>query len=78
MKIEEQGMKIEEQGMMLEEKDKKLEEKDKKLEEKDKMLEEKDRAIGNAIKGMLSQGMDVSTVSSLLGLSEEIVSHYGR
>ena len=49
-----------------------------KLEEKDKMLEEKDRAIGNAIKGMLSQGMDVSTVSSLLGLSEEIVSHYGR
>ena len=76
--IQEQGMKIEEQGMMLEEKDKKLEEKDKKLEEKDKMLEEKDRAIGNAIKGMLSQGMDVSTVSSLLGLSEEIVSHYGR
>ena len=67
--IEEQGMKIEEQGMM-------LVEKDKKLEEKEKMLEEKDRAIGNAIRRMLSQGMDVTTVASLMDLSEEMVRRY--
>ena len=60
--IEEQGMKIEEQGMM--------------LVEKDKMLEEKDRAIGNAIRRMLSQGMDVTTVASLMDLSEEMVRRY--
>ena len=60
--IQEQGMKIEEQGMM--------------LVEKDKMLEEKDRAIGNAIRRMLSQGMDVTTVASLMDLSEEMVRRY--
>ena len=83
IKIEEQGMKIEEQGMMLVEKEKKIEEKDKmlvekekKIEEKDKMLEEKDRAIGNAIRRMLSQGMEVTTVASLMDLSEEMVRRY--
>ncbi|MCI5581122.1 MAG: hypothetical protein MR387_07490 [Phocaeicola plebeius] len=53
-----------------------LVEKEKKIEEKDKMLEEKDRAIGNAIRRMLSQGMEVTTVASLMDLSEEMVRRY--
>ena len=76
IKIEEQGIKIEEQGMKIEEQDMMLVEKDKKLEEKEKMLEAKDRAIGNAIRRMLSQGMDVTTVASLMDLSEEAVRRY--
>ena len=76
MKIEEQGMKIEEQGMKIEEQGMKIEEQGMMLVEKDKMLEEKDRAIGNAIRRMLSQGMDVTTVASLMDLSEEMVRRY--
>ena len=33
--------------------------------------------LGNAVRGMLSQGMDVAMVASLLGLSEEEACAYG-
>lgn len=75
-KIKEHGDTIKEQGDTIKEQDKQLEEKNKKLEEKDKKLAEKDLLLGNAVRRMLSQGMDAATVASLLGLSEEEVCSY--
>ena len=61
---------IDEQGKALQEKDLALQEKDQALQEKDQALNEKDKLLSNAIEGMLEKGMDLTTISSILGLTE--------
>ena len=61
---------IDEQGKALQEKDLALQEKDQSLQEKDQALNEKDKLLSNAIEGMLEKGMDLTTISSILGLTE--------
>ena len=54
--IDEQGKTIDEQG--------------KTIDEQGKALIEKDKLLLNAIEGMLEKGLDLTTISSILGLSE--------
>lgn len=54
----------------------KIKEQEKELAEQDKKLAEQKLLLGNAVRRMLSQGMDAATVASLLGLSEEEVCSY--
>ena len=61
---------IDEQGKALQEKDLALQETDQSLQEKDQALNEKDKLLSNAIEGMLEKGMDLTTISSILGLTE--------
>ena len=72
-----------EKDKALDEKNKALREKDKALDEKDKVIDEKDKAINeqhklltNAIEGMLSKGMDMTTIASILGLTENESMNY--
>ena len=74
--IKEQGNTIKEQGNTIKEQGNTIKEQGKQLEDQERQLAEKDRLLGNAVRGMLSQGMDAATVASLLGLSEEEVCSY--
>ena len=74
--IKEQGDTIKEQGNTIKEQGNTIKEQGKQLEDQERQLAEKDRLLGNAVRGMLSQGMDAATVASLLGLSEEEVCSY--
>ena len=74
--IKEQGNTIKEQGDTIKEQGDTIKEQGKQLEDQERQLAEKDRLLGNAVRGMLSQGMDAATVASLLGLSEEEVCSY--
>ena len=74
--IKEQGNTIKEQGNTIKEQGDTIKEQGKQLEDQERQLAEKDRLLGNAVRGMLSQGMDAATVASLLGLSEEEVCSY--
>ena len=52
------------------ERDRALVEKDKVIDEKDKAINEQHKLLTNAIEGMLSKGMDMTTIASILGLTE--------
>ena len=60
--IDEQGRTIDEQGRT--------------IDEQGKALIEKDKLLSNAIEGMLSKGMDMNTIASILGLTEDEVTNY--
>ena len=60
--IDEQGRTIDEQGRT--------------IDEQGKALIEKDKLLSNAIEGMLSKGMDMTTIASILGLTEDEVTNY--
>ena len=68
--IDEQGKVLKVLDQALQEKDQALQEKDQALQEKDQALNEKDKLLSNAIEGMLEKGLDLTTISSILGLSE--------
>ena len=72
-KLEEKDKKLEEKEMLLDEQNKKLDEQNKILEEQNKKLEEQNHLLANAVKGMLSNGMDVKTIASMVGLTEDMV-----
>ena len=53
-----------------------LVEKDKVIDEKDKAINEQHKLLTNAIEGMLSKGMDMTTIASILGLTENESMNY--
>ena len=58
------------------ERDRALVEKDKVIDEKDKAINEQHKLLTNAIEGMLSKGMDMTTIASILGLTENESMNY--
>ena len=58
------------------ERDRALIEKDKVIDEKDKAINEQHKLLTNAIEGMLSKGMDMTTIASILGLTENESMNY--
>lgn len=58
------------------ERDRALVEKDKVIDEKDKAINEQHKLLTNAIEGMLSKGMDMTTITSILGLTENESMNY--
>ena len=56
--------------------DKTIDEQGKALIEKDKAISKKDKLLSNAVEGMLSKGMDMNTIASILGLTEDEVMNY--
>ena len=74
--IDEQERTIDEQGKTIDEQGKTIDEQGKALIEKDKAISEKDKLLSNAIEGMLSKGMDMTAIASILGLTENEVMNY--
>ena len=67
---------IDEQGKTIDEQGKTIDEQGKALIEKDKAISKKDKLLSNAVEGMLSKGMDMNTIASILGLTEDEVMNY--
>ena len=67
---------IDEQERTIDEQGKTIDEQGKALIEKDKAISEKDKLLSNAIEGMLSKGMDMTAIASILGLTENEVMNY--
>ena len=74
--IDEQERTIDEQERTIDEQGKTIDEQGKALIEKDKAISEKDKLLSNAIEGMLSKGMDMTAIASILGLTENEVMNY--
>ena len=74
--IDEQERTIDEQGKTIDEQGKTIDEQGKALIEKDKAISEKDKLLSNAIEGMLSKGMDMTAIASILGLTENEVMNF--
>ncbi|MDY4851325.1 MAG: hypothetical protein SO188_00545 [Prevotella sp.] len=71
MNVEDEFFKaIEDRDTAIMARDKTIDEQGKALQEKDQALQEKDKLLSNAIEGMLEKGMDLTTISSILGLTE--------
>ena len=67
---------IKERDEALKAKDLALKEQKRTLKEQDEALKAKDKLLANAIEGMLSKGMDIQTIASILGMSEAALSDY--
>ena len=67
---------IDEQGRTIDEQGRTIDEQGRTIDEQGKALIEKDKLLSNAIEGMLSKGMDMNTIASILGLTEDEVTHY--
>ena len=67
---------IDEQEKTIDEQGRTINEQNKALIEKDKAINEKDKLLTNAIEGMLGKGMDMTTIASILGLTEVEVKHF--
>ncbi len=74
--IDEQGKTIDEQSKTIDEQGKTIDEQGKTIDEQNKALIEKDKLLSNAIEGMLGKGMDLATIASILGLTEEAVKNF--
>ena len=74
--IDEQGRTIDEQGRTIDEQGRTIDEQGRTIDEQGKALIEKDKLLSNAIEGMLSKGMDMTTIASILGLAEDEVTNY--
>lgn len=67
---------IEDRDTAIMARDKTIDEQGKALIEKDKAISKKDKLLSNAVEGMLSKGMDMNTIASILGLTEDEVMNY--
>ena len=77
MNVEDEFFKaIEDRDTAIMARDKTIDEQGKALIEKDKAISKKDKLLSNAVEGMLSKGMDMNTIASILGLTEDEVMNY--
>ena len=74
--IDEQGKTIDEQGKTIDEQGKTIDEQGKTIDEQGKTIDEQHKLLSKAVEGMLSKGMDMVTIASILGLKEADVMHY--
>ena len=77
MNVEDEFFKaIEDRDTAIMARDKTIDEQGRTIDEQGKALIEKDKLLSNAIEGMLSKGMDMNTIASILGLTEDEVTNY--